>query len=261
MFFFSALQMFLALISRSYREMTFLVIASSLIITSYIFIPSIFSGAIPVSKVSPITLMLAMFEGEDIGLKDYAFATFQFYAMAVVLFYLSSKALNPEVMHRSDLSGRFLNIAKKSIKKDYHTFFAAIASIPFVFMIEFLLLSVLFVMPLTYSIPIFLAIIALVEEIFKGSTVYAASKNGINVYKAAIFCSLGFFAGEKIIVLLNVATQFNNLLMAQYLLLPLLIHLISLLVFATVIRKSFGYAIASSTLIHFVYNYAVVMSI
>jgi|Deesub1362A_J573_1020465.scaffolds.fasta_scaffold00498_30 ABC-type Na+ efflux pump permease subunit len=256
--FFAALQMFLALVSRSYREMTFLVIASSLVVTSYIFIPSIFGGTIPVSKVSPITLMLAMFEGEEIAISDYVFATFQFYSMGIVLIYLSSKALNPEVMYKSDLSGRLLTIAQKSVKKDYHTFFAAIASIPFVFMIEFLLLSVLFIMPLERSILVFLFVVAFVEEIFKGTAVFAASKNGANIYKSSIFCATGFFVGEKFIVFINVATKFNNLLFAQYMLLPFFIHIISLFVFAALMKRSFRYAIVASTLVHFIYNYTVV---
>jgi len=258
-FFFATLQMFIALISRSYREMTFLVIASSLIVTSYIFIPSIFGGAIPVSKVSPITLMLASFEGESVSLSDYAFATFQFYSMGIVLFYLSAKALNPEVIYRSDISGRLLAISRKTIKKDYHTFIAAMASIPFVFMTEFLLLSILFIMPLDRSIPVFLFVVAFVEEMFKGTAVYAAKLNGANLYRSAVFCALGFFLGEKLILVLNIATQFNSFLFAGYLLLPLLIHTLSILVFTLVLRKSFIHAILASTITHFVYNYAVVV--
>ncbi|MFW6194272.1 MAG: ABC transporter permease [Halobacteriota archaeon] len=260
--FFAALQMFLALISRSYREMTFLVISSSLVVTAYIFIPAIFGGSIPVSKVSPITLMLAMFEGESIGISDYIFATFQFYAMGAVLLYFSSKALSPEVMSSHNLSQRFLILLQGAIKREYHTLAAAMASIPFIFMAEFLLLSILFVMPLEKSIPIFLLIIATVEEIFKGGVVYAAHKNGLNAYTAALFCGVGFFAGEKVITLLNVVTQFNNLFFAQYLIIPLIIHVTSIMVFAFIMKKwSFKYAIACSSLLHFTYNYGVLMLI
>lgn len=259
-FFFATLQMFLALVSRSYREMTFLVISSSLVVTAYIFIPAIFGGSIPVSKVSPITLMLAMFEGEITGLSDYVFATFQFYAMGAVLLYLSTKALNPEVMSSHNLSQRFFVILKGSIKKHYHTFISSMASIPFIFMAEFLLLSILFVMPLERSIPIFLLVIATLEEVFKGSAVYVAYKNGANAYKAALFCGVGFFAGEKLLTFLNVVSQFNNLFFAQYLAIPLFIHVTSILVFALIMKRwSFKYAIISSSLLHFVYNYGVLM--
>lgn len=257
--FFSSLQMFLALISRSYREMTFLVIVSSLIVTAYIFIPSVFAGTIPVSKVSPITLMLALFEGESIGIRDYIFSTFQFYAMAFVLVFMSSRALNPEIMHSAaDLHHRILMTVEKIIRKDYHTFFASIASIPFIFMTEFLLLSVLFILPPEQSIPIFLAVVAFVEEVFKGTAVFAAYRNGAPLYKSAVFCSLGFFIGEKLIVILNIATQYNTILLAQYYVLPLLIHLTTMLVFAAILRRSFVVALAASSLLHFIYNYAVV---
>lgn len=259
-FFFAALQMFLALVSRSYREMTFLVVASSLVVTAYIFIPAIFGGSIPVSKVSPITLMLATFEGESVGISEYMFATFQFYAMGAVLLYLSSKALSPEVVSSHSLCERFFIILRGAIKGEYHTLLAAMASIPFIFMAEFLLLSVLFVMPLEKSIPIFLLIIATVEEIIKGSAVYVAHKNGFNAYKAALLCGIGFFMGEKAITFLNVVTQFNNLFFAQYLVIPLVIHVTSILMFAVIMKRwSFKYALACSSLLHFVYNYGVLM--
>ncbi len=258
--FFASLQMFLALISRSYRETTFLMIVSSLIVTAYIFIPSVFAGTIPVSKVSPITLMLAMFEGESIGIKDYIFSTFQFYAMAFVLVFMSSKALNPEIMHSAaDLHHRILMTVQRAVRRDYHAFFASIASIPFIFMVEFLLLSILFIMPPEQSIPIFLAVVAFVEEVFKGTVVFAAYRNGAPLYKSAVFCSLGFFMGEKLIVILNIATQYNTILFAQYYVLPLLIHLTTMLVFALILRRSFAAALAVSSLLHFIYNYAVVI--
>ncbi|MFO7966974.1 MAG: hypothetical protein R6U44_05185 [Archaeoglobaceae archaeon] len=259
-FFFATLQMFLALISRSYREMTFLVVASSLVVTAYIFIPAIFGGSIPVSKVSPITLMLATFEGESVGISEYLFATFQFYAMGAVLLYLSSKALTPEVISSHSLSERLFVTLSGAIKGEYHTLVAAMASIPFIFMAEFLLLSVLFVMPLEKSIPIFLLIIATVEEIFKGSAVYVAYKNGFNAYKAAFLCGIGFFAGEKVITFLNVVNQFNDLFFAQYLVIPLFIHVTSILVFAVIMKRwSFKYALVCSSLLHFAYNYGVLM--
>jgi hypothetical protein len=113
-------------------------------------------------------------------------------------------------------------------------------------------------MPLERSILVFLFVVAFVEEIFKGTAVFAASKNGANIYKSSIFCATGFFVGEKFIVFINVATKFNNLLFAQYMLLPFFIHIISLFVFAALMKRSFRYAIVASTLVHFIYNYTVV---
>lgn len=266
-FFFASLQMFLALTSRSYREMTFLIVVSSLFVTAYIFIPSVFGSTIPVSKVSPITLMLATFEGESVGIRDYLFATLQFYTMGAVILYLSSKALNPEILYRNDLSGRLLAIATNSIRKYFHAFVAAIGAIPFIFLAEFFLLIILFVLPESLSVPLFISVVAFVEEVFKGTIVYAAFKNGLNGYISALFCGVGFFIGEKAILLVNVASQFNNLLFANYLFLPLIIHILSLIAFVSVLKLklptkySFALALATSTILHSVYNYTVVTMI
>jgi len=203
--------------------------------------------------------MLAFFEGESIEIRDYVFSTFQFYAMSFVLILMSSKALNPEIMHSaSSLPNRILMTAERIIRKDYHTFFASIASIPFIFMVEFLFLSVLFTSSFELSIPVFIAAVAFVEELFKGTAVFAAYRNGAPLYKSAVFCSIGFFIGEKLIIILNIATQYNVLLLAHYYILPLLIHLTTMLVFAVIVRKSFIAALATSSFLHFMYNYAVV---
>ncbi|AEA48114.1 hypothetical protein [Archaeoglobus veneficus] len=259
--FFAALQAFFAINARSYKEMTFFVISTSLLVTAYIFIPAVFAGTIPVSKVSPITLMLADFEGEEIGLRDYVFATLQFYAMAAVLMVLAAKSMSPEIAHSSKSIPEKVVLALTGLmKREWHAAIASIAAIPFVFMVEFLLLSVLFVLPMEYSIPLFVGVVAVVEEAFKGSVLLAAIRKGLSPYPSALACGLGFFAGEKLIVLLNVATQYNALLLAQFFVLPLILHVSTMLLFA-LFRSHPPLAFTLAATLHFFYNLAVVMTL
>lgn len=257
--FLMSIQCFISIISRSYREATFLLLAISLLITTYIFIPAIFSGTIPVSKISPISQMLSFFETSNIDFKDYIFSTFQFYSMAIILFYLSSKAMDSEIMYSRSIVDKIMLVTTKVIKKEYHTFFASLSSIPFVFVVEFFLLSILFILPQSYSIIVMIASIALIEETFKAMFVYAAFKNELNVFSSALFSAFGFFVGEKILIVVNVATQYNFLFLSKYLLLPLLLHSLTMLVFVLLLRFGFKRALIVSSAIHFIYNYAMVV--
>ncbi|RLI76152.1 hypothetical protein DRO97_01595 [Archaeoglobales archaeon] len=257
--FLMSVQCFISIISRSYREATFLLLVVSLLITTYIFIPAVFSGTIPVSEISPITQMLSFFETLSMDFRDYIISTFQFYSMAMILFYLSSKAMDSEIMYSKSIVDKIMLVTSKVIKKDYHTFIASLFSIPFVFMVEFFLLSILFILPQSYSIPVLIASIALVEETFKATFVYAAFKNKANLFSSALFSAFGFFVGEKILIVANIATQYNFLFLSKYLLLPLLLHSLTMLVFVLLLRFGFRRALIASSIIHFIYNYAMVV--
>ena len=179
--------------------------------------------------------------------------------MAVVLYLMAAKSLTPEIAHSSKgIPEKVVMALSHLITREWHAFFAAMAAIPFVFMVEFMLLSVLFVLPPDYSIPAFIGVVAVVEESFKASILLAAAWRKLSPYTSAIACGVGFFAGEKLIVLLNVATQYNTLLLAQFFLFPLALHVSTVLLFTLFRSKpAFGLAIASIT--HFIYNMAVVM--
>jgi hypothetical protein len=84
----------------------------------------------------------------------------------------------------------------------------------------------------------------LVEELFKTSIVYSAYKNSGKILLPSFLTALGFFAGEKILAVIEIGRNYMNFLLAGYLLLPLALHVLSLLVFALVVeRKGYGLAL------------------
>ncbi len=256
-----SLQTYIVLLSRSYKEMTFLIMVSSFIITAYLFIPAIFSGTIPVSKISPITNMLSLFETGEFDLNNYILSTSQFYVLFAVLSFTSLKMMSPEIMHsKSGIERKILASLQRWIKNPLDCLFASILSIPFVFITEFMLISVIFTMPLRYSIPAFILAISLVEELFKTSIVYSAYKNSGKLYLSSLLTALGFFAGEKVLAVVEIGKNYMNLLLAGYLLLPLALHLVSLLAFTILIkRKGYAYAFALAVLVHFIYDYGILL--
>lgn len=253
LFFFFSLSAFEAFIARSYREMSFISLIFSLFVALYVFLPAAFSGTVAVSKISPVTLLLAYFENAHFCIQEYLFSSLQFYAMSATLYYLclNSFEINPQ----RSIVAKIFELGERVVKKSYHTFFASILAIPFIFMLEFFLILSLF--PLTKSFILILIPVAATEEFFKGLFISSAFKNGSNIIIAAIFSALGFFIGEKLIVLVNLIDGYD-LIFSQLLLLPLLIQVISALVFAILYKRGFFTAFACSSFVHFIYDFAVV---
>ncbi len=240
-----SLSKFTAMISRSYREMTFLTIILSIFITVYLFIPAIFT-AIPMSKISPITLLLTFFEEGKIDFRDYAVSTIQFYVMSIVLLTLSLNSL--EIMHsQANPIEKVMTITMDIVKSYWIVFLASILSIPFVFVIEFFTLSIIFMTKYAFAVVILL--IAVIEEFFKGLFIYSAFKNGLNPYPSAILSASGFLIGEKALLFTFIPVRF-----IEFLPIPLIAHVLSALIFVLVMRFGFKRALITSATFHAIYD-------
>ncbi len=250
--FLMALSTFTAMISRSYREMTFLTIIVSIFITTYLFIPAIFT-AIPMSRISPITLLLIFFEGGNISIKEYLISTLQFYLMSLTLIYLSLNSL--EIMHsQANPIEKIVEISTNVVNRYPTVFLASILSIPFVFVIEFFTLSIIFA--IKYAFAIVILLIAVIEEFFKGLFIYSAFKNGLNPYVSVFLSALGFLIGEKIILFSFIPIKFLELIP-----IPLIAHLIASLIFVVAMRFGFGKALLASSAFHALYDGVILWSL
>ncbi len=250
-------QIFVVMISRSYREATFLLLVVSLLITIYAFIPAVFSSAIPLSKISPITLLLSYLRGELIDVQDVAISFAHLGVMAAVLFYLSMKALNPDIVHGRSIMAKLIEISRLSIRNSYQAFLFAFLSISFAFMAELFAVMSVFVLPQSLMIPALILSVAVVEEFIKGLIVVSEP-----CIRRAIATALGFFAGEKLLIVANILQEYSLAFLGQYLVLPLALHILTAIIFALIVKKSYSaipYALGLAVSVHAIYNYAVVM--
>ena len=240
-----SLSTFTAMISRSYKEMTFLTIIISIFITVYLFIPAIFT-AIPMSKISPITLLLMFFEDGKIDIREYAISTIQFYVMSAVLFMLSLNSL--EVMHtQANPIEKVITITTGIVKKYWIVFLASLLSIPFVFVVEFFTLSIIFMVE--YAFVMVILLVAVIEEFFKGLFIYSAFKNGLNPYLSAILSASGFLTGEKVLLFTFIPVRF-----IEFLPIPLVAHMLSAIIFVLTMRFGFKQALVASATFHAIYD-------
>ena len=244
-----AVDCFLVFIARSYKELSFLSIVVTIVITAYLFIPSIFT-VIPMSRLSPITLLVQHLSDEHVDLSDIFMAVAHLSLMSAVLLYISLNSFEIVYSQRG-IVDKLLDVTTQLVDRYYKVFLASLISIPFVLLMEFFTLSLTFAFR-NYFI-LLLLILAIVEEFFKGLFTYSAYKNGLNTYLSAFLSALGFLIGEKALLLTFIPAEY-----ARLLIFPLVAHVLATISFVLVIRWGFRSAVGVSALIHTTYNGLVV---
>ena len=234
---------FLVFLSRSYKEMSFLSVVITLVVTAYLFIPAVFNF-IPMSKLSPVTLLVESIEGGEIDLRYVLLSTFHLALMSFILINLTSNSF--EFMYTRGLIEKVVELTAKLTDRYYKVFTFALVSIPFVLLMELFTLAITFPFR-SYIFPV-LIVLAFVEEFFKGLFIYA-SVNKLNPYVSAILSASGFFIGEKLILIPLITANVLSLL-----LLPLLAHIVSSLLFVLTMRWGFKVGLTTSTAFHSTYN-------
>ncbi|ADB58026.1 ABC transporter permease family protein [Archaeoglobus profundus] len=235
---------FLVFLSRSYKEMSFISVVVTLVVTAYLFIPAVFSF-IPMSKLSPVTLLVESIEGGETDLRYVLLSVSHLALMSFILINLTSNSF--EFMYTRGLIEKVVELTAKLTDRYYKVFTFVLVSIPFVLLTELFTIAITF--PLRdYIFPV-LIVLALVEEFFKGLFIYSASMNKLNPYVSAILSASGFFVGEKLILIPLIPANVLSLL-----LLPLLAHIVSSLIFVITMKWGFRVGLAVSSILHSTYN-------
>ena len=101
-FFFLANALLIGMLSRSFKELSFVSIFFSTVATSYLFFPSIFANVHVISLISPLTLIVLSMQGTAWTVTDYLYSTSLFWLTSAVLFYYCGK----ELQGRAPLLGK-----------------------------------------------------------------------------------------------------------------------------------------------------------
>jgi RsiW-degrading membrane proteinase PrsW (M82 family) len=190
--------------ARSFKELTFVTVSISVFLTSYAFVPAIFTDVTPIALISPLTLVVRDLQGAGVGLAGYAFSTGPIYLSAAVLFLLGLGVYREEDMFtQRPVPLKFLDALDARLSGLSSVALLSALSIPFVFVAELLGVAVLFALPGSVSIPLLLVVVALVEEVAKSLPALAGfekdrfaptRRTALAVGAAS---GVGFFVGEK----------------------------------------------------------------
>jgi len=210
-----------AMFARSFKELTFVTVGVSVLLTTYAFVPAIFTNVTPVALVSPLTLVVFDLQGEPVGAGEVLFSTAPMTAGAALLFGLGLGVYREEDMFTQKPVGRkFLDALAvrlaavggessggRSLRERLRALapiaFLTACTVPFVFVAELLAVALLFALPVTVSIPVLLVTIAFIEEVAKSLHLYAGFERGAfaRTDRVAVAVGLasavGFFLAEK----------------------------------------------------------------
>ena len=193
-----------AMFARSFKELTFVTVTISVVLTSYAFVPAIFTEVTPIALISPLTLVVRDLSNVVVTPTQYAFSTGPVYLVSGLLFALGTGIYREEDMFsQRSVPLKLLDALDAQLSGWWSVAVVSALTIPFVFVAELLVVALLFALPLSLSLPVLFVSIATIEELAKSLHVYAGfqTKRFAPTVTVAValgaLSGLGFFIGEK----------------------------------------------------------------
>ncbi|MCX9088585.1 MAG: ABC transporter permease [Candidatus Methanoperedens sp.] len=266
-----------AIIARSFKELSFVLIFLSVFLSGYIFFPAMFANIHAISIISPITLVVRLLENETVSISDYMFSTLPFYLLSILIFIFGIFIYREEdLFTQKSIKEKLLDSIQEFIKRVPAPLFSfSIALLPLVFSIQLMLIVLMFNFPIRIGILLFIIVAAFVEELVKSVGIYTVFSRKMsdvttgNALKFGILSGIGFFAGEKILLLVVIASiagsAFGSVMGIGLLVFPLLLHVTSTTV-ASLGMRYLGYreylaCVVLASIVHAAYNLYLVRSV
>jgi RsiW-degrading membrane proteinase PrsW (M82 family) len=163
-----------------------------------------------------------------------------------------------------------------SFKRPYLSLFLFNAFlIPFVFMVQLMLLVLFFNLPMPLSLVLLLIGAAFVEEIAKSLGIYSMIRNAPGFFTwpvivgAAFATALGFLFGEKLLLFVTLSqiteSVFGSIIFTSLgvLWMPLLLHFSGVLIIAASVKKGgdlgYGIGLLAAVALHCLYNMYIIL--
>jgi len=192
-----------AMFARSFKELTFVTVTITVSLTTYAFVPAIFTDVTPIALISPLTLVVRDLQGQAVGLGQFAFSTLPPTLTATVLFGLGLGLYREEDMFtQRPIPLKVLDALAAPLVRYRSVALVTAVLLPFVLVAELVVVALLFALG-EASIPFILVAVAVIEELAKSLHVYAGYEHARydrGVKTALIlgfFSGLGFFVAEK----------------------------------------------------------------
>ncbi|WP_420182602.1 PrsW family intramembrane metalloprotease [Haloarcula sp. KBTZ06] len=288
-----------AMFARSFKELTFVTVTITVTLTSYAFVPAIFTDVTPIALISPLTLVVLDLTGQSVGLSSFVFSVTPPLLTGLVLFGLGAGLYREEDMFTQrpiplkvlDALAGGINSRRSALKMSIIllplVIVAELAAIAFLFVLDSVSLNV-FGTNQSLGIVLVLGVIVVVEELAKSLHVYAGYEHARyeRTLRSALgigaLSGLGFFIGEKGLLIARLsdleslpigeaALQGATLpaglplwVAGLLFLLPLALHTVTAAISsvgASRGRRAYLGGLVLAIVIHFAYNFAVVSTL
>jgi len=279
------------LLARSHKELTFVLVTVSVSVTAYVFVPAVFTNVTPIAVISPLTMVVRDLEGVAVSAPTFLFSTVPMLVASGVLFYLGGGLYREEdLFARKPIPEKILDALAAPIRGPTSVGAVTVLLIPFVLLAELLAVAVLFVLPLSLSLPLLLSALATVEEVGKSVHVLAGFERARfdrSLRSAAVVgaaSGTGFFIAEKVVVVGQVVgleqldagralqrtagtglgESASPIVLLGLLLAPLFLHVVTAVVSAVGAsrgRRAYVLGLAGAVVVHTLYNLTVVITL
>lgn len=264
-----------AIMARSFKELTFVLIFISISLSGYVFLPAMFANIHAISMISPITLVVKLLEKESVSISEYLFSTMPFYLVSLLSFIFGIFIYREEdLFTQKTIKAKFLDSVQEFIHGVPNAiFFLSIALIPVAFSLQLMLIVLMFNLPMRMGILVFIILAALIEEMVKAAGIYTIFSRKLSEFtttkalKFGILSGSGFFIGEKLLLLTVVAgiagSVFGTAMGIGLLVFPLLLHITSTTAASLSLRysRSYLFSVILASIIHAAYNLYIVRGI
>jgi ABC-type Na+ efflux pump permease subunit len=278
---FLAATFFGSMLARSYKELTFVTVTVSVTLTAYAFVPAVFAEVHPIAAISPLTVVVDSITGAGTEAGAFVLATVPPALVAVVLFGLGTGVYREEDMFTQlPIPSKLLDALAAPLTATWRVGLWTALFVPFVLVAELFAVAVLFVAPVTLSVPLLLASVAVIEEVAKSIHVFAGferarfPRDARSALVVGAVSGVGFFVGEKLLLVtqlvglpsIDVArVAFSPAVLGLppgvLLVAPLLLHVVTACISALgAARSRVAYvgALTVAAVVHVAYNLAVV---
>ncbi|MBI2078082.1 MAG: hypothetical protein HYT80_06900 [Euryarchaeota archaeon] len=200
--FFLAATCLAALLARSYRELTFFVTTMSVALSTYLFLPAIFTQVHPIAFISPISVVAAGIRAESVPLLSFLYSITPLSLAAVVLGAFATALYREESLFAPQkVMSKLLDAVNAALPRRSAFLVAGAMVLPFVFGLELLVLAFAASFPLRTALGVFLVGVALIEELAKALPAAAHFRRSLvhaNPNVVGLLVGTGFFLGEKL---------------------------------------------------------------
>jgi ABC-type Na+ efflux pump permease subunit len=289
-----------AMFARSFKELTFVTVTITVSLTSYAFVPAIFTDVTPIALISPLTLVVMDLTGQSIGLGEFLFSTLPPLVTALVLFGLGAGLYREEDMFtQRSIPLKVLDALSGRIKSRRSALKMSALLIPFIIVAELVAIAFLFVLDSvslnifgtnqTLGIILVLGVVAVVEELGKSLHLYAGYANARyertlrSALGLGVLSGIGFFIAEKGLLIVRLS-DLESLRIGDaavqgatppagvplwivallFLFAPLALHTVTAAISSVGARKGrwpYVAALGVAVVVHFAYNFTVVTSL
>jgi ABC-type Na+ efflux pump permease subunit len=265
-----SISLFTALISRSFKELSFLGIFNISMFSLFLLIPAFMISFSEASLVSPLSIIVKIIMNEIISFDIILFSILPSLFFSLIIFIVSSLLFTSEnLFSYKNIKEKILKIYEENVFSFKRLFFVSAASIPFIFFIQLIFIVIMISLNMNNNIYFLLLLSAFIEEYFKSLGIYSLfksnkiSKNNKNYFLSGLITGLGFFTAEKIMLLLMITPFLKQyqLIIFSGLVIPLILHSILSIIFAfgiNKIKKSFWLMLILVTILHFLMNIALI---